>query len=591
MSLSRDFIFNAEYMRLTVFLLLFLTSFELNSQREDYTWPIGYNFERDTILDIIGGMNVSFNTYPPEVDTINRPITFAGNSTSICDSESGELLFYSNGYYLNNKLNQRVLGGDSLIAYDQYTRTGGIGGPQSTLILPFPGRDSQYVLIHRQREILSDTFPPGVRATSLYYSIIDRRGDGGLGEVIDRDILLLEEHLQNGQYTACRHANGRDWWIVARQYYGKKLFVFLLDPTGIRLDHLDSTEELLFYDWGRAEFSPDGTLFAIASGNYSGSIIRNISIYNFDRCEGSFSLKENFNRTNLLGGGSGISFSPNSQLLYFTINDSMLQYDLREPEIIASEKTVAVFDSFFDPFFTYFLYPIYRPDGKQFVISAQSSRWFHTIHAPDSVGVACRMQQNDFPLPKYNFGTTHNYPHFRLGPIDGSTCDTLGIDNVPVALFRYDGKCKGRWFTDLSYYEPEDWFWDFGDENTSDERLPTHRYDSNGVYEVCLTVTNGHGSHTWCDSVTINCITSSTADQNVEINVQIVPNPNPGLMRIDGLGDKDCKVNVFDPSGKEIQLKRRGDWIKIKPDLDGLYIVQIRMEDEVIVRKVIVSRE
>lgn len=578
-------------MRLIAFLFLFLTYLVLNGQREDYTWPLGYNLERDTFIGVIGGMDLSFNTYPPLVDTVDRPIHFAQNSASICDSKTGELLFYTNEYYLNNRLNQRVKGGDSLVAYDHFMVTGGIGGAQSSIILPFPDRDSHYVLIHRQREILSDTFPPGVRATSLYYSIIDRSGDGGLGEVTERDILLLETHLQNGQYTACRHANGRDWWIVARQYYGKKLYVFLLDPTGVRLDHVESTEELLFYNWGRAEFSPDGKFFAIVSGNFSGSNIRNISIYDFDRCKGTFSLYSNFNRTNVLIGVSGISFSPNSKLLYFTINDTMLQYDLREQDVLASEQAVAAFDSFFDPFFTYFLYPIYRPDGKQFVISPNASRWFHTIHAPDSVGVACRMEQNDFPLPKYNFGTTHNYPHFRLGPIDGSMCDTLGIDNVPVALFRYDGKCKGRWFTDLSYYEPEDWFWDFGDGNTSADRLPTHRYDSNGVYQVCLTVSNGNGNHTWCDSVTIHCMTSSTADQDGSINIQIAPNPNPGLMRVDGLEGKSWSVRVFDMSGQLIPAERRGSWIKIRPEIDGLYIAHILVEDSTVVRKFVVNRE
>lgn len=53
-------------------------------------------------------------------------------------------------------------------------------------------------------------------------------------------------------------------------------------------------------------------------------------------------------------------------------------------------------------------------------------------------------------LPKYST--------YRLGPIDGSPCDTLGIDNVPEAWFRVDSTgLQQRFFFDLSYYNPLHW--------------------------------------------------------------------------------------------------------------------------------------
>ncbi|MBK8966601.1 MAG: hypothetical protein IPM36_07930 [Lewinellaceae bacterium] len=57
-----------------------------------------------------------------------------------------------------------------------------------------------------------------------------------------------------------------------------------------------------------------------------------------------------------------------------------------------------------------------------------------------------------------------NFPNYRLGPLDGSPCDTLGLDNLPAAHFRWE-----FWdtltplnvsFTDLSIYEPATWQWD-----------------------------------------------------------------------------------------------------------------------------------
>jgi len=50
-------------------------------------------------------------------------------------------------------------------------------------------------------------------------------------------------------------------------------------------------------------------------------------------------------------------------------------------------------------------------------------------------------------------------------------------------------------FTDLSTGQPTEWFWDFGDGETSDEQNPTHTYDAAGSFTVSLTVSNGAGSN------------------------------------------------------------------------------------------------
>ncbi len=64
--------------------------------------------------------------------------------------------------------------------------------------------------------------------------------------------------------------------------------------------------------------------------------------------------------------------------------------------------------------------------------------------------------------------------------------------------------------------------WDFGDGNTSTEAYPTHVYDGNGPYVLCLTITSGSCSDTYCDSISIDengmlngmQIDGHTADQN-----------------------------------------------------------------------------
>lgn len=49
-------------------------------------------------------------------------------------------------------------------------------------------------------------------------------------------------------------------------------------------------------------------------------------------------------------------------------------------------------------------------------------------------------------------------------------------------------------FRDISYGTITSWLWDFGDEKTSTERHPTHRYTEAGEYIVILTVKGPQGS-------------------------------------------------------------------------------------------------
>jgi PKD repeat protein len=95
-----------------------------------------------------------------------------------------------------------------------------------------------------------------------------------------------------------------------------------------------------------------------------------------------------------------------------------------------------------------------------------------------------------------------NLPNYRLGPIDGSPCDTLGIDNLPLARWRGEPEDSLlSWqitFTDLSDYAPTTWYWTFGDGGSSTEQHPVHAYQKPGIYTVCLVVSNANGSDTLC---------------------------------------------------------------------------------------------
>jgi len=46
-------------------------------------------------------------------------------------------------------------------------------------------------------------------------------------------------------------------------------------------------------------------------------------------------------------------------------------------------------------------------------------------------------------------------------------------------------------FADRTAYDPETWYWEFGDGGHSPEQNPTHIYEAPGTYAVSLTVDEG----------------------------------------------------------------------------------------------------
>jgi hypothetical protein len=171
------------------------------------------------------------------------------------------------------------------------------------------------------------------------------------------------------------------------------------------------------------------------------------------------------------------------------------------------------------------------PDGKIYSSSTNSVSSLHVIHSPDEPGLACQYQQHGIELPTRNTFSMPTFPNYRLGPLDGSACDTLGIDNLPISWWRSEQDTLDPLeveFHDLSYYEPTSWEWNFGDQssglnNTSNERHPTHLFSTAGHYEVCLTVNNGNASNTLCRTLTLG----NTLAENPEVQERIQVSPNP----------------------------------------------------------------
>ena len=82
-----------------------------------------------------------------------------------------------------------------------------------------------------------------------------------------------------------------------------------------------------------------------------------------------------------------------------------------------------------------------------------------------------------------------------------------GGGQVPDAAFNWSpnepAAGQSVQFTDTSSGAPTSWNWDFGDGTTSSEQNPVHTFDLSGDYAVELEVSNGAGSDSETDLVTV----------------------------------------------------------------------------------------
>lgn len=95
------------------------------------------------------------------------------------------------------------------------------------------------------------------------------------------------------------------------------------------------------------------------------------------------------------------------------------------------------------------------------------------------------------------------------------------------------------------------YFWDFGDGNTSDEFEPEHTYESSGLYEVCLTLISPCGDQTTCQEVNI----VSTGIENLSNEISIYPNPFSYQLILNFENSGNFDLVVYSAQGKMIQTE------------------------------------
>ena len=476
------------------------------------------------------------------------------SNASICDS-TGALLLLSNGCYIETGDGIMVENSDSLNpgwVYDHFCNGPYDFNYNSTnthLLLPAPDLPGIYYLFH-----ISTFFsvqPLVGYYDKLSYTKIDMQANNGNGSVLLKNQQLINDTIQSDALHAVRHANGRDWWVICAKNATNKYYELLLSPSGITIKSQQIGEPTWSEAGGEIVFSPDGSKMARFNTR------DDLRIFDFDRCTGELSNPVHINIEDGTENqtSAGLAWSADGHYLYAAEVGLLLQFDAGAADIAASKVVIAEREFNPDCQLGYSFGPLeLGQDGRIYCRPLSGQRCMHRIAKPERPGISCEFIQNYYTFDFAYKGLPH-FPNFRLGPVDGSACDTLGLNNHPLAGWRYDHTGgTGVDFTSVSWYDPVEWYWEFGDPasgavNQSMERNPSHDFSAPGAYEVCLTVSNQYGSDTKCKTVWVSTSSSSEVEEGGAA-LKIYPNPTTGQVYWTSAQDQPVTVHVFNALGQ-----------------------------------------
>lgn len=411
---------------------------QLYSQNQGRNWvfsdSIGIKFNNDgTITQYLSNVN-GFQRH---------------GCTTIGDT-NGDLLFYAGGsgtnHIPNNNPNElKIFRKDN----GQISNFTGVISPGQVFtlqnILPLDLENRLYAFLHMEWEA-------GGRHMLLYKSEIDKLGDGGMGEFTLNKRILINQTSDTllQAMIPVRHANGRDWWIISHQWGNDTFFVVLIDVNNNttilrqKIGTIQSIEGQTFNggNWGFYQYDSNSDKLIITNAE------RLFEIYDFDRCTGTLSNPENVLPPipNVFVNGESFyynSLSPSGQYLYvvtFNFLDTIFrisQFDLYANDIFASRNNI---------------YNCKATTGAEIgQISLAADNKIYVVCWPDTtdttnINLPSRyylsvIEKPDLPYPACNFiprglwlngrmvhSGLPDYIDYNLGPVDGSMCDTLGID-------------------------------------------------------------------------------------------------------------------------------------------------------------------
>ena len=318
--------------KIGIFILLALTlNFVEGQQLINNNWFYGY------------GAGLNFNTSPP---TSFAGITSVSNeaSNAVSNRNNGNLLYYTNSDTVYDATHTPMANGMNLIG-------GGHSSYQGVISVPDPGDTNRYYMFSVGDAQYGGAPPTPANWLPPYggfaYHIIDMSLNFGNGDVAVRDQVIKQVNDTSAgkwyeqRITAAPHCNGVDYWVIVRREdslaTNSNLYAYLVTAAGVQ-NPIISNGGISKKGFGGMKFAPDASRLAFIgskippfTGNFDPI---KLEVFDFDNSTGVFTTFANYDAGTLIN--VGLSFSPNSQFVYFsgggfTSINGTYQIDLNNP--------------------------------------------------------------------------------------------------------------------------------------------------------------------------------------------------------------------------------------------------------------------
>jgi hypothetical protein len=326
-------------MKLNLYILILLSlSQSIFGQKHDNIWCIGGLLPNQPK---IGASFLDFTIKDSLVKYYSEAksrFSFDQTCASICD-KTGKLALYSNGVRTKNWNHDTIPTNGNMVRGFNYGAT----IIQGTLILPFPEKDSLYLMLYEEPGFSGSDF----LIYKAHYAIIDMSkndGKGGIIELKKKIPKVTDEYFPcYGKLCAIKQPNGIDWWIYTMKYNSNIFYRYALTKDGFSFIDTQTYGKAVVDGVGAANFSLNGKYHA-RYNNVSVKDGQFLDVYDFDRCTGQFSNQRSIKYKKDVYG-AGVAFSPNSRFLYVAIGYDLLQYDMEAKNFAASEKRISRLDT------------------------------------------------------------------------------------------------------------------------------------------------------------------------------------------------------------------------------------------------------
>jgi len=323
---------------------------------------------------------IDFSSEQPVAVTDGEMSVLEGCS-SISD-KNGNLLMYTDGKSVWNRNHQIMPNGT------------GLGMPtstpaQSSVIVPMPSNDRYYYIFHLTTH---DWKKDGKETHGLKYSVVDMDLDGGMGDLIEKNNLLLEPVSE--ALDAVMHKNCEDVWIVVHKKGTNDFYAYLITKNGLLppvITTIGNFPHIPSFPWISAyliKFSHDGNKMACSAfwDHMNTHILDTLHLFDFNRSSGMLSNPILISDTAI----GAFGFSPDNTKLYVHVSETdcfTYQYDIlsnNQNDILAS-KTLIYYDEYWN-------HNDFQNAKGEIIVAVKAYQPFVSIiYEPNKQGVACNL--------------------------------------------------------------------------------------------------------------------------------------------------------------------------------------------------------